>query len=668
VRIPRNNATAIRDSYGNWTQWTFPDPCGIEVGLGHVVRAGSEDAWIGYCPDATHTYLDTYTDAPPRSLEVDRDASLLTYDRYYYYSDPGACMADNRNELANGPESYDARHLGAVVYGEEGRLCVQPLWAYGVEEVSPQRVILNNADEDTPYPSTKQWDDGLMLLTARGWSGMTLRLTVVDPPDFSPYIPWGTWTPKPGKTASLPYVANDNEVWADSTISDGDWGLSAYSSGPWTQELEVTPGADHRAVFWLRMPPRYAGDNVQIATEKVDPKTNQVVPEMLCSLSPVFTSWKRVFIEKDRMFRRGGVLRNDSIPGQSSVLLYKNSDDSRWDNLQEGDKIAIFDSATPFEGPHDEAFVASGGIDPNYPPAAAGEPHRVKVDLVTTRGGTTPYLLTRTYSASLPDTAFCPNFASGSSAAVGVIQSADGQITDTSTNQINGAGSAFYDADMRDVKQPFTDAYVEVIGQRDGAGAVPYVAGVWFDWAHQSVSNFQSLHELSNLWFANKQLGANPPELLPKNHFHLLGASDAPATGIYADTFYVYDWTYVYGDRLTATFPDDDARRRATQWVTAHELVHQFNVNPDDCDHHDGRMAWCDAAAHCQAGGTLAAKCLMNVNPTDYASRLTSGICRLCLEDLLTGAQDYAGELDCNGIAHPWSARDGAVRTDTDPQ
>jgi hypothetical protein len=168
VKIPRNNATAIRDSYGNWTQWTFPDPCGIEVGLGHVVRAGSEDAWIGYCPDATHTYLDTYTDAPPCSLEVDRDASLLTYDRYYYYADPGACMADNRNELANGPESYAARHLGAVAYGEEAHLCVQPLWAYGVEEVSPQRVILNNADEDTPYPSTKQWDDGLMRLTARG--------------------------------------------------------------------------------------------------------------------------------------------------------------------------------------------------------------------------------------------------------------------------------------------------------------------------------------------------------------------------------------------------------------------------------------------------------------------------------------------------------------------
>jgi hypothetical protein len=537
-------------------------------------------------------------------------------------------MADNRNELANGPESYDARHLGAVVYGEEGRLCVQPLWAYGVEEVSPQRVILNNADEDTPYPSTKQWDDGLMLLTARGWSGMKLRLTVVDPPDFSPYIPWGSWTPKPGKTASLPYVANDNEVWADSTVPADAWGLSAYSSGPWAQELEITPGADHRAVFWLRMPPRYAGDNVQIATEKVDPKTNQVVPEMLCSLSPVFTSWKRVFIEKDRMFRRGGVLRNDSIPGQSSVLLYKNSDDSRWDNLQEGDKIAIFDSATPFEGPHDEAFVASGGIDPNYPPAAAGEPHRVKVDLVTTRGGTTPYLLTRTYSASLPDTAFCPNFASGSSAAVGVIQSADGQIADTSTNQINGAGSAFYDADMRDVKQPFTDAYVEVIGQRDGAGAVPYVASALDNFYVTSPG--EGLEEpgrtlrrrFQEAWFQHKDT---------PNYLHVLGVrgnDPQSGSGVGGFTWPYSLYHFIHVETLELLEPDPNVRRPWSQTVQDHECGHQFYVNI--CSgYHDTRYAWC----HAEAGECANQPCLMTA---DGGSPLDT-VNRFCTEDLLPG-------------------------------
>lgn len=169
VKIPRNNATAIRDAYGNWTQWTFPDPCGLEVGLSHKVYAGSQNAWIGYCPDATHTYLDAYTVTAPKSLEVDRDVSTPTYDRYYYYGpDPGACMAYNRNDLANGPTSYDARHLGAMVYAEEGRLCVQPLWAYAVEGEAPLRVILNNAGQDVPYPAAEQWDDGRLKLSVRG--------------------------------------------------------------------------------------------------------------------------------------------------------------------------------------------------------------------------------------------------------------------------------------------------------------------------------------------------------------------------------------------------------------------------------------------------------------------------------------------------------------------
>jgi len=33
---------------------------------------------------------------------------------------------------------------------------------------------------------------------------------------------------------------------------------------------------------------------------------------------------------------------------------------------------------------------------------------------------------------------------------------------DASTNQINAPGSAFYDADLRDVEEPFRNAYVEV--------------------------------------------------------------------------------------------------------------------------------------------------------------------------------------------------------------
>ena len=72
------------------------------------------------------------------------------------------------------------------------------------------------------------------------------------------------------------------------------------------------------------------------------------------------------------------------------------------------------------------------------------------------------------------------DFSSGKSSAVGVINSADGLIYDTAINQINGTGSAFYDADMWDIEQPFDDAFVEFIAPRSGMGAVPYMPQEWF--------------------------------------------------------------------------------------------------------------------------------------------------------------------------------------------
>ena len=108
-----------------------------------------------------------------------------------------------------------------------------------------------------------------------------------------------------GRTAALPYVANDNEVWTEDPPPA--FGLSAYSSGPYTQELAVTPSGNHTAAFYLKLPPRYSGDNWRVAVYKIDPKTGQEVPNKLPSRSPVYTAWKRVFIEKDRMFRRGNL-------------------------------------------------------------------------------------------------------------------------------------------------------------------------------------------------------------------------------------------------------------------------------------------------------------------------------------------------------------------------
>ncbi len=560
VKVPRANATAIRDAYGNWTAWAFPDPCGLEVGLGHVVRAGSADGWIGYCPDATHTYLDTYTDGAPRSLEVDRDVSLLTYDRYYYYGDPGACMAFNGNDLASAPTSAPPSHLGAVVYAEEGHLCVQPLWAYRVEGEAPLRVILNNGGQEAPYPAAEQVADGLLQLRVRGWNGVPLTLRLEDPPDTSPYVPWGSWTAKPGKTAALPYVANDNEVWTENPLPA--FGLSAYSSGPFAQEITVTPSNDHTAVFYLKLPPRYSGDNGRVAVYKIDPKTGQEVPDKVPSRSPVYTGWKRVYVERDKMFRRGGLLYADFDPSScgascDQIVVYD------WTNASIGDTVVVFDESITYEH---------------------GGEKRTITDISGSNGGvrtiTLDSPLTKRYYATGHDTSSppLPTFANGHSGGAGVVYSTvsiNGQtITDADPNQLNGPGSAFYDADMRDIEQPFDDAYVEFFGQRSGMGAVPYV-----HWATDATAD--QLISFSNLWWSTANRGA-------PNYLHLLGIEGATPSNPNQVGGSPYRTaggpqsgaSYIYVGQIEQNHPGDPATQHAVnQYCTVHELTHNFSVN-----------------------------------------------------------------------------------------
>ncbi|MEW5765603.1 MAG: hypothetical protein ACOYZ8_19570, partial [Chloroflexota bacterium] len=75
---------------------------------------------------------------------------------------------------------------------------------------------------------------------------------------------------------------------------------------------------------------------------------------------------------------------------------------------------------------------------------------------------------------------------------------ADGLPCDASTNQINGPGSCFYDADMRDVEEPFTDAYVEVVARWEGSGAVPYLPEAVFDAGGAALRV-----RFSKLWFSH---------------------------------------------------------------------------------------------------------------------------------------------------------------------
>ena len=184
-----------------------------------------------------------------------------------------------------------------------------------------------------------------------------------------------------------------------------------------------------------------------------------------------------------------------------------------------------------------------------------------------------------------------PTFTNGHSGGFGVTYSTvqdppgSGQtIYDTAPNQLNGTGSAFYDADMRDIEQPFDDAFVEFIAPRSGMGAVPYV-----HWASSPGPDFVTLNNLQRVWFKNKDIS---------NYLHLIGAENLYA----GQPTYAGGTPYLSGLQLGCSFIwvqmiETQKPTYTEQWVqytTVHELTHNFSIQggPSDGTYHCSNMAY----------------------------------------------------------------------------
>lgn len=621
VRFPANNASAITDNYGNWSYWYFPDPCGIEVGLTHQLLLGSADAWIGYItapggyPQNTTAYWEADTDGVPYALIVDRDVSTASLDRFFYANQPWA-MAYNQNAIASLQESDSVTNLGADVVAINGQLSVEPQWEYSVSGSASKAVILYNGGQNQPYPNpTYQVADRLVKLTVRGWAGMQLHLTLLDPPDIAAYAPAGGWGAKgTGHTAEPPYNVYDNDVWNDASVTD--YGLTTQSDGtlqgtPPVLTLDPAPSSSNTATFYLKLPPRYAGDNWQVLVQKRS-ASGGLILDGKAYISAALTGWKRVFVEKHRMFRRGGLLYADAPNNQPYVVIYKNPDDTRWDNLVPGDKVAIFDTASPLEGPHDEAYVGT------ITQVGSSAPYQVQVNLVTVKGGSTPYQLGRGYTASPVGAGYLPDFSKGASAAIGVVNSNDGKITDTSANQINGAGSAFYDADMRDIQQAFDDAFVQVIAPRGTSVAVPYLP--------QAIVNISPCgstttdQTLALLWGLYAWQWSSPDAFHSWSNFFWLCGFSSPSKDCGDTIPYRFAGTTLQPKHMSVVCPGvyedmyPSQVNMLTSNATAHELAHQFTVNQcaSTDSGHCTDNAWCGSSC---TGASGVAPCLMRAFP-----------------------------------------------------
>ncbi len=526
VKIPVNagqGGGAIVNNWGN-RAFTFADPCGMDVNLGHQVAASATNGCIYYLYGPSSSTLYGCAAAAVHSVHFDKDYANASNTFLFWSNELAMAEAFNRNDLAG---AGSPRYHGGIVFGlSNGTLDLEPDWYFYVYRHFPQRVVLNNSGQSQAYPTIYQHADRIIEMQMTGWANRKVQLRVIDPPDLSAYTPDAGWPrPTPDPTPPvLPYEGNDNK-------GTTDYGVGLQPDGSDAQ-ASITPpvGSNGTLTFYLKVPARYSGDNFQVEVTKCD-YGGTVLPQRVTSMSSVYTSWKRVFVEKDRMFRRGGVLDPDKGSFPSNYALPDNQIalDLTNQNLycasgtppcpcttlpcpSANIPITVFDAAHPYGSGTDQSrtitLLESFTLD--------GKPVlRATLDASLNRMGATP--VAPLYIAGFTDPATQKCAGAGSVSGC-----------DPDPNQINASNSCFYDADMRNIEQPFDDAYVEFIGQRNGTGAVPFLAKAWFD-----AASFPDMSKFSQIWLFSLHgwwpapippYPAGSPNVdQPHNYFHYIG-------------------------------------------------------------------------------------------------------------------------------------------------
>ncbi len=170
------------------------------------------------------------------------------------------------------------------------------------------------------------------------------------------------------------------------------------------------------------------------------------------------TAWKHIHIEKDKMCRKGGILKQDAAQGWQVVYLAMNQDSSIADNVSINDIIHIFDSERHIDVDHDIKCLKTRTEDVGN--------KRTIIELANKDNCAQVEGLDYAYDADdNGDESDTWDFNSGKSAGVCV------------------EGSGFHEADTSDLRQPFNDTFVSFhipMQVENGAGEVPYLPQIWF--------------------------------------------------------------------------------------------------------------------------------------------------------------------------------------------
>ncbi len=493
-----------------------------------------------------------------------------------------------------------------IAHNNGGRI---PLRRYPLLRVSPAKSIEALISSPNPWeiapfhsiirPSDPNSADYTVIKVRASWSDgfdRFLCAKIADPVDSSGYAP----SPSVPANCDNPMVVCDNK---DAFAASG---VGSFID---TNQLESCKSGcgTSPCVYEFRVTQRYAGDNYRVffgtpAWVKYHGTTASI------------SATKRIYIEKDKMFKRGGILSDNAAAGTSIVYIAKNSDGTRADNIVKGDNIAIFDSIKTYQSSHDEACVCK--ITDGLPPP---NDFKIKIDLAPIGDCAQPcnaYHLLQGYTASSPDPASHEwLFDSGNSAGVGVI------------------GSGFYEANTSDLRQPYDDAFVSFAMPNDGVNALPYISDKFFSGCDLAGSCPDEVcvgcdnpinvkqRNFAKIWFSKANSQYNYIQIIGAGRAAQLDACTVCAganpmaqylglTHACNATINPTNVSFVFVQSIVDECYSQAQTDNHIMAVTEHEIGHQFYVNAAS-GYHDDKCHWKSMPLGCPA---VPGPCL---NPVD---------------------------------------------------
>lgn len=384
-----------------------------------------------------------------------------------------------------------------------------------------QRILLSKSWSFDVFPSSYQSDDGEIAVEVKlnpifDPTGKSAYFRLMDPKDPSGYI-------------------------QDAGIGDN---LPTTPAGSLT--TQATFDINGVATTTLSVNNQHSGNNYRIEASLADGADFRAL-----AISPVYTTWRRGYIEHDFMWRSGAWVIADSGAGQPNPMRVFVSDPSVFSI---GDDVQIL-SGDSFETANGEFGVV----------AALGATY---VDVDTDFGAGQAGLKNLYRSAQAPPP--------------------DDQLPFSFLAKILGG---VYDSspDTGSLAIAFDDAFAEWTVLPTG-GFVPFWPQV------PDIDEDPGYIPPRSTPFFNSRTAQGRPSIM--NTVHLVSAASAVGSlGLTLPQGENSNWSWIFNATIADLYPS--ATQPAKVAVAAHELAHQYNVNQGDPGAHDTEDAWAPAGQAC---------------------------------------------------------------------